>query len=164
MQQPIYVQASDIAMIKGINDFKDLMRKQTPIKPEVYLPIFAYLDLYIKEIAPKNKEETNPDVKYITTTIMCTNADIINSVKKIEDKLYNQTEIKPEVYLKIIQKIREYAEMLENQDKNGTLPSFMKQPENKENEKQEQLAKEDSATKKEDLDLTNLKKLLGDKK
>lgn len=122
MQQKIYVSASNVEIIKGIKDFEDLMYNQFDISAEVYLPIFAYLEDYIFEIKdkPDKTKKSEPELTQIKTTIFCKNSGVIDNAEKIYKLLkFKQSKIKPQVYYKIIEKIQEFVEMLDEQERTG---------------------------------------------
>lgn len=168
MQQEIWIQESVPMIINGIQEFKNLMYKQIDIKPEIYLPVFAYLDNYARTIRPKeqNNSKALEEQKQVKTTVLCNNSDIITSLKKIENILYKQTIIHPEVYLQIIEKIREYIDILERQEKGEIIPFVvarqegqLKEPDKEKSDNNQQENQENKTDKKseEDLDLSNLK-------
>ena len=172
MQQEIYITTSNVTVINGINDFKTMMRGQTDIKPKAYLPIFAYLDKYAESIKPKenkNKEQKEQEkTTMITTNVYCKNSEIIESYKKIENKLYNQTKIAPETYLIILDKISEFMEILEKQEQTGiaNIPNSQTPATKNENTKTETIDKqtndnqektEDKKDESKNLDLSSIK-------
>lgn len=125
MQQKININAPVSMILKGIKDYQNLLYKQIDIKPECYLPIFAFLNNYAKTLNPEEKEEST--CVNAKTLVKCNNAQVIDAIEKSKKLLYKQTEIKPEVYLHIMSKLDEYSKLLQDQDA-GTTEQPPKEP------------------------------------
>ena len=129
MQQKININAPVSMILKGIKDYQNLLYRQIDIKPECYLPIFAYLNNYAKMLNPEEKEESTC-VK-AKTLVKCNNAQVVDAIEKSKKLLYKQTEIKPEVYLHIMFKLDEYSKLLQDQDAGTTeqpIEQLQKEP------------------------------------
>lgn len=158
MRQQIEVKASNDMIVKGIAELKDILcKQQCKLKPEEYYPIIIYLNNYANTLK-QNTNTQQSNVKMQSTTVFCINSKVIATIAKVKEMLYGQTKIEPEVYLKIFEKMDEYAQILQDQDDGKIVPGpTEKIPEQKESEQTTDTEQTQTATKNEKQDLGDLK-------
>lgn len=155
MQQEIIVKASNDMIVKGIKELNDILKlQQCKIKPESYLPILIYLNNYANKINDKLTQQS--DIKTQSTTVFCINSNIIKAIEQIDELLHNQTKILPEVYLKIIEIMKEYSQILKDQDAGKIIPGPKEIEPERKPEKEAKTETNQNATKKDDTDMSGV--------
>ena len=116
MLQKITIETTNSLIQKGIKDLSDMLYKQTNIKPECYLPILQYLWNYARTLNKDKQYNQNQQELNQKTIINCDTYEIHSNIEKVKKILYNQTMIRPEVYLILFSKLEEYDEQLKKQE------------------------------------------------
>lgn len=116
MLQKITVETTNALLQKGVKDLSDMLYRQTTIKPECYLPILQYLWNYAKPLTQDKQDDKLKQELSQKTIIDCDNYEIHSNIEKVKKILYNQTTIRPEVYLILFAKLDEYDNILKKQE------------------------------------------------
>lgn len=116
MLQKITVETTNTLIQKGIKDLSDMLYRQTTIKPECYLPILQYLWNYAKPLSQETKDDKSKQELNQKAVIDCDNYEIHANIEKVKKILYNQTTIRPEVYLILFSKLDEYDNLIKKQE------------------------------------------------
>lgn len=164
MDNNIKISVSQASIAKGVKDLSEMLHKQVPIKPEVYLPIITFLKEYTNSFKISNLEEIESSIKYESTIVTFDKFAVIDGIEKIKKLLYAQTSIPAETYLVLFEQMDKFANQLKTAILNdcATKNETEKQDADKQNDTLEKCEnKKSEQPKQENTDKKSLAWLFG---
>lgn len=112
MENNIKISVSQASLAKGVKDLSEMLHKQVPIKPEVYLPVITFLKEYTNGFNIGYSEQNESSVKYESTIVTFDKFAVVDGIEKIKKLLYAQTSIPAETYLVLFEQMDKFTNQL----------------------------------------------------